>query len=266
MPERVALALSAASNIGGPRRIDPFGYPQTWDWARCHAGYWIHYRNHRRYTWVVGRKIHHQPPVRWVKYDGKTAFVPRNPKDEPGKPPLNREQGVFVVKGKNGEPVQLAEYDPKQEIKLLDATPKEFLKPVYTPLQRADEPHPEVHTITAHLSLPDGPHFEQAHTTLAFDHKSQSFLLARQVTAGGKTTTVLQPFAGHNGALQAHMGGVDSRGNYSMHASGGGGGHFGGSGGSSGGGGHFSGGGSGGGGASVSSSASSASSAGGAHR
>jgi hypothetical protein len=255
MPNRIAqtqaLALANANNTGGPRRIATFGYDEPWDWARCHAGYWIRYRHHRRYTWVVGRKIHHQPPVRWVKYNGKVAFVPRNPKDEPGKPPLNLQHGVFEVKGKNGEPVQLTEYDPRQEIKLLNGTPKEFLKPVYAPLGRAAEPHPEVHSIVAHTLLPAGQHpgelhATELHATLAFDHKSESFLLARQVTNGGKTSTTLQPFAGRNGELQARAVGVDSHGNYNMHASSmGGGGRVGGGGGGAGssGGGHFSGGG-----------------------
>jgi FecR protein len=245
MPNRIALMMLASANFGGTQSLSPFGY-QPWDWARCHVGYWIHYRHHRRYTWVVGKKIHHNPPVRWIKYNGKAAFVPRNPKDEPGKLPLNREHGVFVVKGKEGVPVQLAEYDPKEEIKLLNGTPKEFLKPVYARLQPAAEPHPEVHAIEAHSSLIAAPHSEQPHTTLSFDRKSQSFLLARQITTGVKTTTTLQPFAGHNGALQARAVGVDSHGNYNMHASSagaGGGAHFGGSAGLSGGGGHFSGGG-----------------------
>jgi uncharacterized membrane protein YgcG len=261
MPDRIALMLASTSSAGAIRRMaaNPLLYDHSWDWARCHAGYWIHYRNRRRYTWVVGRRIHHRIPVHWMKYDGKTAFVPRNPKDEPGKPPLNREQGVFVVKGKGDEPVRFAEYDPKAEVKLLNAAPKEFLKPVYAPLQRADEPHPEVRTLEAHSSLPAGQHPEEMRATLAFDHKSQSFLLAHQVTTGGKTTTVLQPFAGRSGALQAHVGGMDAHGSYSMHASSGGGvGHVGGSaGGSAGfsGGGHFSGGG-----VSASSSVSSASS------
>jgi hypothetical protein len=271
MPDRVARMMASSTSSGAIRRIavNPFLYDNSWDWTRCHAGYWIH-RNGRRYTWVIGRRIHHRIPVRWMKVDGKTAFVPRNPKDEPGKLPLNREQGIFVVKAKGDEPVRIAEYDPHQEMKLLDAEPKEFLKPAYVPLQRADAPHPEVRTLEAHSSLFSGPHVEQAHATLSFDHKSQSFLLAHQVTTGGKTSTVLQPFAGHSGALQAHMGGTDAHGNFSMHASsaGGGGGHFGGSsGGSAGssGGGHFSGGGASAS-ASVSSASSGASSAGGAHK
>jgi FecR protein len=229
-PNRSVLLMLAAMNSGGAQSIDPFGYGEPYNWARCHAGYWIHYRNHRRYTWVVGRKIHHTPPVKWVKYNGKTAFVPRNPKDEAGKLPLNREHGVFVVKGKEGEPVRFAEYDPKEEIKPLDKTPKEFQKPVYARLQPAAAPHPEVRTIEAHSSLAATARSEQPHATLAFDSKSQSFLIARQITAGGKTSTVMQPFDGHSGELQARAVGVDSHGNYNMHVSSsvGSGGHFGG--------------------------------------
>jgi FecR protein len=219
IPNRIALMMLSAAYSGGTQSIDPFGYGEPYDWARCHAGYWIHYRNHRRYTWVVGKKIHHNPPIKWVKYNGKTAFVPRNPKDEAGKLPLNREHGVFVVKGKEGEPVRLAEYDPKEEMKPLDKTPKEFEKPVYARLQAAAAPHPEVRTIEARSSSTATAHPEQPHATLAFDSKSQSFLIARQITAGGKTSTVLQPFDGHSGQLQARAVGVDSHGNYNTHAS-----------------------------------------------
>jgi hypothetical protein len=229
MPNRIALMMMTAAYSGGTESLSPFGYGEPYDWARCHAGSWIHYRNHRRYTWVVGTKVHHNSPIKWIKYNGKTAFVPRNPRDEAGKLPLNREHGVFVVKGKNGDPVQLAEYDPKQEMKLLDATPKEYLKPVYAPLQRVAEPHPEVHALTAQAFSSAGRHPEEFHATLAFDHKSQSFLLARQVTTGGKTSTVMQSFEGRSGELQARAEGVDSHGNYSMHASSMGGGHVGGS-------------------------------------
>jgi hypothetical protein len=202
--------------------IDQFG--MTYDWTRCHAGFWIH--NRRGYAWVVGRRIHHHRPVKWVKYGRETAFVPSHPKDEPGKLPLNREHGVFVVKDKDGEPVHLAEYDAKQEMKPLNSEPKEFLKPEYAPLERATTPHPEVRAIATpaqSVLKPDlpKPNSEQLHASLVFDHKSQSFLLVRQVNEGGRIATVRQPFEGRNGTLQARVAGVDSHGNYSMRASGG---------------------------------------------
>src|SRR5208337_5049922 len=66
---------------------------------------------------------------------------------------------------------------------------------------------------------------------LAFDRKSQNFLLARQVTQGNKTATEMTPYGGMRGNLQARVEGTDAHGNYSTRSYSGGAGGFAGGGG-----------------------------------
>jgi hypothetical protein len=62
---------------------------------------------------------------------------------------------------------------------------------------------------------------------LSFDHKSGSFLMAKQVMQGGKSVTVMAPVSNRNGNLQARGGSFPGGGSShvsssgSFHASGG---------------------------------------------
>jgi hypothetical protein len=197
---------------------DYFGlYP--YDWAICHAGFWI-YRptpgRQKHYVWVVGHKRHHHPPVRWVKSGRSVAYVPLHPHDVTGKPPINRRHDAFVVNDKE-KSVERVTLDPRGEIKVLDVAPKEFRKPYVALLERAEDPRVEVHKIGEPLlaSKDAGP-------ALTFDHKSQSFLLARPVMQGDRTITKLEPFRGSWGDLQVRVQGVDAHGNYSTRSNSGG--------------------------------------------
>lgn len=203
---------------------DYFGFGYPYSWAVCHAGYWI--PRGRRYAWVVGHKRHHRPPIRWVKAGKNTAFVPLHPRDVTGKPPLNLRHGAFVVDGKSRS-LERVMLDPNREVKVLDSVPKEFAKPYFETLAKADEPQVEVHRLNEPLVAVKG-----AGPMLAFDRKSQSFMLARQVIQGNKMTTRTTPFNGVHGDLQARVQGTDAHGNYSTRSySGGSGGYSGGGGG-----------------------------------
>jgi hypothetical protein len=227
-------------------------YAAPYDWAVCHTGTWIN-RQHR-YIWVAGTKRHHICPVRWVKNGPTTGFVPLHPHDVAGKPPINMKYGVFSPSGKKGESVERVAYDAGHPAKVLDSPPKDFRKPYLPTLARAAAPRTEVRMLRA--PFPSNGNKELAlskerSASLTFDHKSQSFMLARQVTQGNRTSTVMAPFAGRNGALQAraggNFGGGGSAGSFN-HASSGGGSGGGFHGGGGGGGGHSGGGGGGGGG------------------
>jgi len=211
-----------------PNPVVYYGFRDPYDWAVCHAGFWIHQRNH--YVWVVGHRRHHRPPIRWVKQGRKSAFVPLHPRDVTGKRPENLRHGAFEVRDK-GRTVERVMLDPGREIKVLESAPKEFAKPYFAALAKADEPRVEVHRISEPLVAGKG-----AGPVLAFDRKSQSFLLARQVTQGNKTTTETTPFNGTRGNLQARAEGADAHGNYSTRTYAGGSGGFSGRGGGGGGG------------------------------
>jgi hypothetical protein len=264
-------------------------YP--YDWAVCHAGFWIN-RNHR-YMWVAGTHRHHHCPVHWVKYQGKLGYVPVHPRDQRGLPPVNLRHGLYRLTDKPTHPIERVELDSKSSPKLLDSTPKEFRSPAPTLLARADAPHLAVHMMheTPNAGT-NGVASRAASSSLTFDQHSNRFMLATRVTDGGHTHTFTEPMSDRGGHIAPSTGGgfrggasggagYSHTGSYSggggSHYSGGGGGHYSGGGGSSGGhagsagssggggGGHSGGGGSGGSSSGGSSSAGSSSGGGGGH-
>jgi FecR protein len=214
-------------------QLDPRSLP--YNWAVCHAGTWVHRRHH--YAWVAGAKKHHHPPVHFVKAGRSVAMVPIHPRDVKGKPPINGQHEVFALVDKKSMTVEPLRLDAGKEVKTVTSAPKEFEKPNFTPLARAQAPQLETRLVKDGLSPRSGTEAKAAGTTLTFDRKSQSFTLAQQVMQGGKTTTVHQAFNGSSGNLQARAGGFSSHGSYSS-GSGGGVGRSSGGGGSSGGGFH----------------------------
>ena len=258
--------------------LDPYASP--YDWAVCHAGFWIQHEHH--YVWVVGTKRHHLCPVRWVKYGGSKGYVPLHPRDVAGKTPINLKHGVFQTTGRKGESVEHVAFTADKSVKLLDTAPKEFLKPYFPPLQRAETPRLEAHLVKDGFVVSKEGAIKPAGTAITFDHRSQSIVLAHQVMQGGKNTTVTERFGGSSNSFQGRSGsgnfspgnsGSRSSGNNSgsfnrASSNGGGGSHSGGSfsGGAGGGGFHGGSGGGGGGGGSHGGGGGGASSGGGSHR
>jgi len=171
-------------------------------WGACHTGNWIH-REHR-YVWVSGGKRHHHCPVRWVKDGKRTGFAPLHPRDVAGKPPLNLKHVIYPVKGPTLERASLEENKP---VKLLGGPPKEFRREGIVPLPRAEAPHVEAHSVLqAFMAEKPGAPSKSPASGLAitFDHKSQSFMLARQMEMDGKMRTVSEPMQGRVGGMQPH--------------------------------------------------------------
>jgi hypothetical protein len=205
-PERVRRLIARDPLTGRDTVLrtdyDPSGAP--YDWAVCHAGTWIH-REHR-YLWVAGTKRHHHCPVRWVKYGGSKAYVPLHPHDVAGKTPINLKHGVFQTTGRKGESVERVAFNPKESVQLLSATPKEFLKPYFPPLQHAETPRLEAHLVNDRLAAGKEGATKPAGIAITFDHRSQSITVARQVMQGGKNTTVTEHFGGNSNSFQARNG------------------------------------------------------------
>jgi hypothetical protein len=248
--------------------LNPSSFPYYW--AVCHAGGWI--RRGHGYVWVAGHKRHHQGAGHWVKSGHKTAYVPIHPYDAKGRPPINRKEEVFVVNNKRGLAMELARLDPALPVKVLDGPPREFNKAFYPTLTHVDAPQMVAYLVMDAFFGVNSASVRATGIPLSFDHKSQSFMMARQVVQGSKSVTIAAPMNNGRGNLQSradhfsgggggYHGGGSSGGNY--HSSGvsgsssGSGSHGGGSGGYHGGGGSSSGGGSHGGGASSRSSSSS---------
>ncbi|MGA3136479.1 MAG: FecR family protein [Terracidiphilus sp.] len=174
-----------------------------YDWAVCHAGSWIHRRHH--YVWVAGHKRHHIPPGRWVKSGHRVAFVPLHPYDVKGRPPINRKEEVFAVNDKKGLSVERVKFDPERPIESLNSPPREFRNAYFPPLSRADEPHLAAHQLEDGFAS-KGALAKATGIPLSFDHKSQSFMMAKQVMQGNTSVTVMAPMTNRSGNLQARGG------------------------------------------------------------
>jgi hypothetical protein len=220
-----------------PTSFDMNSYPYRW--AVCHSGSWIHHRHH--YVWVVGHKIHHLEPIRWVKSGHTVAFVPLHPYDVKGRPPINQKEEVFAVSNKNGLSIEKIKFDPGYSIEYLKEPPREYRITYLRPLPGAEVPHMEAHMMKDSLPRDKAIASKVTGIPLHFDPKQQSFMFAREITKGEKTVTVMAPVSSRFGNLQARGGSFAG-----VHGSSGGGGtsHSGGGGASSGGGGSRGGGGS----------------------
>ena len=203
-----------------------------WNWAVCHSGSWIH-RNHR-YVWVVGHRRHHHPPIHWIKVGRSVAFVPIHPRDVKGQLPVNRLGKIFQLGDKKGTTVVPITFDPTRPIAVLKAPPKEFREEHLAPLAKAETPHLEAHTMKD-LHAGKDVIAKTAGIPLSFDHKSQSFMMPRQVMQGNKSVTVLAPVTNRGGDLQARGGFSGGGGGRSSGGLSGGGSRSGGSGGGGGG-------------------------------
>jgi hypothetical protein len=208
--------------------VDPYA------WAVCHSGWWVHRNN--RYVWVAGHKMHHHPPVHWVKFGKTTVFVPIHPKDVKGQLPLNKEHGFSTAREKGGgfvvSPVQ---FDANHPVELMKSPPKEFRNDPSPILTRAEAPHLEMHALKESVVSKAGMS-PGGTIPMRFDHQTGVFSAPHQVMQGGHSTTVFAS-VGHagGGGFQGHAGG-GSYGGGGSHSgggsSGGGGGHSGGTSGS----------------------------------
>jgi hypothetical protein len=218
----------------------------TWTWALCHSGAWVHLRG--RYTFVVGKKRRH-PPVHWLHAGKRDAYVPRHPGDVKGRPPLNLKYGVFeAANGANG-PFEHVDFKPTEKYTVLSQAPKEFRDARYPQLSNAARPE-----IKGRLIAAAGPGAKPAPglagksdaSPITYDYKTRKFVQGGSPVAGrtGKPLVVgsLSAHGGYSGGSGRSTGGGGGR----AGAGGGGGGHAGGGGG---GGAHGGGGGGGGGGA-----------------
>ena len=176
----------------------------SYRWGVCHAGSWIHHRHH--YVWVVGRRIHHIEPVRWVKSGHTVAFVPLHPYDVKGRPPINQKEEVFAVNNKNGLSIEKVRLDPGRSVEYLKEPPREFRTAYLRPLPGAEVPHMESHMMKDFFARDKTVAGKTSGVPLHFDPKSESFMIAREITKGGKAVTVTAPVSNRFGNLQARSG------------------------------------------------------------
>ena len=181
-----------------------FGAYSPYQWAVCHTGSWI--RHQGRYAWVTGTKRHHYPPVHWVKTGGAVGFVPIHPHDVAGKTPLNLKDGFVHPIGRRGSEAEVLSVNSGAKVKLLAEAPNSFQRQTYVPLSKAEAPRAE-----AHMLKPSATEARSAATPITFDHRTQSFMVARQTGinpgAGALNNSHMEPIGGRGGGLQVHAAG-----------------------------------------------------------
>jgi hypothetical protein len=204
LPATLSYRLFHDPVTGREKVVYDASYPQAvpYRWAVCHAGSWIHQRNH--YVWVVGHKRHHIEPVRWVKSGRTVAYVPIHPYDVKGRPPINRKDIAYAPGNRNEipEPVKL---DNTSQILYLERPPREYRGVYPRPLQPAEAAHMETYSVHDR-SGSNGAQVKPAGIPLSFDHKSHSILMPTKTAQGNKTTTVLAPVSNRSGSLQPRGG------------------------------------------------------------
>ncbi|HWG20073.1 MAG TPA: FecR domain-containing protein [Terracidiphilus sp.] len=178
-------------------------------WAICHSGWWIPnqygYGGGGGYVWVAGRKLHHRPPVRWVKTGRTVAFVPLHPKDVKGQPPVNRELGFSPVKGKDGFRLNPIRLNPGRPVEVMKSAPKGFRDLPEPILARAQTPHMEARALRGDVKA-GIPAMKPVPLTF---NRNQGFMAPHQVVQGGRTVVVNAPVGR---ALGGAYGGAGSSG------------------------------------------------------
>jgi hypothetical protein len=219
---------------GKERILGTFFEQGAWNSAICHSGGFVYTPRHG-YVWVVGRK-HHHPRCHWVKFQGKTGYVPAHPQDVKGRAPLNLAQGVFVASTHNSHHYKLAQMNEHMKVDVLSAAPKQFQTQERAELVTTARPLIQAHFWEENSSTSRTQANAAARASITYDYSRQSFVTEVPKGAG-------------RGTYQAVVGQVNSHGGFTAGGShgygAGGGGRSGGSssgGGSSGGGGRSSGG------------------------
>jgi len=179
-------------------------YDLAGSWAACHAGAWI--PNNGGYSWVVLQKKHHHCPITWVKYQGKTGFVPVHPNDIAGKRPINLEHGVFTPSGRKDAEIQLVAFNPAHSVKLREEAPERFSSPSSAILARAETPKLEAHPLLGSSTQALANRPATAGVPISFNRNSQSLQLALPITQGNHTTTTVQRFGGSSSFAQSGAG------------------------------------------------------------
>jgi hypothetical protein len=205
-PEQGILVVTRDPLTGKKRvTLSPVSWRQRipYAWAVCHAGNWIHHRNH--YVWVVGHRRHHLPPYRWIRSGKTVAYVPLHPHDVKGQLPINRKAEAFLLDDKERMRFTRTVLDPNRPIALLKTPPKEFRAEPLQMLARAEEPHPVARQLRDAM-VGKNVVARAGGVPINFDHRTQSFLMARSVMDGHRntTTTMITPVNNHSGNLQSH--------------------------------------------------------------
>jgi hypothetical protein len=210
-----ALPMPASVQYQGA--MDPF-----YAWAVCHAGYWIPQGRDGRYAWVVGRRIHHHAPVRWVHFGRTVAAIPIHPKDVKGQPPVNREHGFTVDKSKEGFRLTTVKFDGARRVETMKEAPREFRNMTEPKLAKSEAPRMEAHALRDMTA--GRPGVARAAVPLTFN-RQQGFVATHQVLQGGRSVAVSSP-VGHAGPVFGGHGSAPASGFGAAGGSRGGGGGF----------------------------------------
>jgi hypothetical protein len=179
---------------------------QPWSWPVCRYARWI-YRDHGYHVVVRPRRPHH--PVRWVREGKKTGFVPLHPSDQKDKQPVNLKHGIFTVEtAKGGEHLERINYNPKLEVEILAASPKEFRAGANPEIAKAEPPRIVGRLLADAASTSKFTDARRNAPEITYDYGKGTFVRSGLEIAGRTSRPVV-------------VGSLNSRGNLSGSAGGG---------------------------------------------
>jgi hypothetical protein len=175
-------------------------------------------KHHKHYTWVrVGKTV---------------GFVPKNPKDRKGQPPVNLKYGLLVLSKQLGKPPERLPFNPSEKVTVLSKPPREFRDGLAPEMTRVSAPQSFARSVEE--SMPRGLSADGSRANGGGGANSgrgeSPGTSARTNGGGGKSTGEGHSSSSNSGARGSSSGGSG--------ASGSSGGHYSGGGSSSGGGGH----------------------------
>jgi hypothetical protein len=90
------------------------------------------------------RKLH--TPCTWVRVGKTVGFVPKDPKDHKGQPPVNLKYGLLVPSKEPGKPPERVPVLPSEKITVMSKPPREFRDGLSPEATRVSAPHMFAHT------------------------------------------------------------------------------------------------------------------------
>jgi hypothetical protein len=166
--------------------------------------------HHKHYTWVrVGKTV---------------GFVPKDPKDRKGHPPVNLKIGLLIPSKEPGKPPERILVDPSQKVTVLSKPPREFRDGLAPEMTRVSAPQLFARTVEESMprSLSADGNRANGGSGAGSGRGGSAGTSARSNGGGGKSSGEGRSSSSNSGARGSSSGGSGASGSSGGHYSGGG--------------------------------------------